>query len=561
MSGLAPDFSKPPPPFNSHNPMPVGRFPPPNFHNFPPFPPPPPMMQNQTFVQNQTWNSFSPFPNTNGNRCMQPHLNHPGQIAFNSIFQGGHRAVSEGFPHSVRMPQFLGQGRGGASHANNNAGYRGHQRGGRQEGFQKKKEKIDKRLLPENNVFFCDICDRGFKNEELYKVHNDGHIKCSYKDCPFFAAPKLVQLHMSMQHRTGLAQKVWSLESDDDVKKWCEERKKNFPTLENVERKKKENAERLARGERLQTKDFSKFGKDRSRGRGRRGGRDNRRGRGHRGRGRGRRFNDYDQFEDEKPNSDDDAPEEVRTVKEVSHPEPDQPEPTVKDNKTSTTSKENSGLGLLAYYGSSCSDSDDSDNNESKTGPTELITKEQPPATVVSKSREGLLPNPFASPTTATESCASTSTTSCVSDGRADLAPSAYNSSTVNVNENNNTKSFPQIDSNLSDVPLKPSPQKSNLEHSTSTSPKKEIGDQSKDQNFSHKEEWTNKKNDRQKRPWDNRGDNQTLKRKKVKHDYTLLEKLLAPDIRRERNKILQCVHYIVQCKFFDNSPASGDVI
>lgn len=67
---------------------------------------------------------------------------------------------------------------------------------------------------------------------------------------------------------------------------------------------------------------YSKFGKDRSRGRGRRGGRDNRRGRGHRGRGRGRRFNDYDQFEDEKPNSDDDAPEEVRTVKEVSHPEP-----------------------------------------------------------------------------------------------------------------------------------------------------------------------------------------------------------------------------------------------
>lgn len=50
----------------------------------------------------------------------------------------------------------------------------------------------------------------------------------------------------------------------------------------------------------------------------------------------------------------------------------DQPEPTVKDNKTSTTSKENSGLGLLAYYGSSCSDSDDSDNNESKTGPTGL---------------------------------------------------------------------------------------------------------------------------------------------------------------------------------------------
>lgn len=42
-----------------------------------------------------------------------------------------------------------------------------------------KKEKIDKRDLPENNVYFCDICDRGFKTEEKYKEHVDGHVKVS----------------------------------------------------------------------------------------------------------------------------------------------------------------------------------------------------------------------------------------------------------------------------------------------------------------------------------------------------------------------------------------------
>jgi hypothetical protein len=40
------------------------------------------------------------------------------------------------------------------------------------------------------------------------------------------------------------------------------------------------------------------------------------------------------------------------------------------------------------------------------------------------------------------------------------------------------------------------------------------------------------------------------VKRKKL----TLLQKLLAPEIRSERNKILQCVRFIVQNNFFDES-------
>lgn len=38
---------------------------------------------------------------------------------------------------------------------------------------------------------------------------------------------------------------------------------------------------------------------------------------------------------------------------------------------------------------------------------------------------------------------------------------------------------------------------------------------------------------------------------KKRNRPPTLLQKLLEPEIRRERNILLQCVHYVVQKKFF----------
>ena len=40
-----------------------------------------------------------------------------------------------------------------------------------------KKQKIEKRDLPEWNVHFCEICDRGFKTEEKFKEHTDEHTK------------------------------------------------------------------------------------------------------------------------------------------------------------------------------------------------------------------------------------------------------------------------------------------------------------------------------------------------------------------------------------------------
>jgi len=42
---------------------------------------------------------------------------------------------------------------------------------------------VDKRDLAENNKFFCDRCDRGFKTVEKYNEHTAQHEKvCGYAD-------------------------------------------------------------------------------------------------------------------------------------------------------------------------------------------------------------------------------------------------------------------------------------------------------------------------------------------------------------------------------------------
>lgn len=43
-----------------------------------------------------------------------------------------------------------------------------------------KPQKIDKRDLPENNKYYCEVCDRGFKIEEKYNEHLATHETVSY---------------------------------------------------------------------------------------------------------------------------------------------------------------------------------------------------------------------------------------------------------------------------------------------------------------------------------------------------------------------------------------------
>ncbi|XP_061692705.1 nuclear fragile X mental retardation-interacting protein 1 [Syngnathoides biaculeatus] len=131
-----------------------------------------------------------------------------------------------------------------------------------------------------NFVHFCDTCDRGFKNQEKYEEHVAQHVECSVPDCKFMAHEKIVSIHWRNTHAPGM--KRIKLDTAEEIAKWREERRKNYPTLQNVEKKRKLMEEREKTGAVLET---AQFGRMRSRGRGRWRGRGHHRFQGQQGRG------------------------------------------------------------------------------------------------------------------------------------------------------------------------------------------------------------------------------------------------------------------------------------
>ncbi|KAM9820914.1 FMR1-interacting protein NUFIP1 [Neosynchiropus ocellatus] len=113
--------------------------------------------------------------------------------------------------------------------------------------------------------FFCDTCDRGFKNNEKYGEHMAQHVKCSVPDCSFAAHEKIVSIHWRNNHAPG--KRRIKLDTPEEISKWREERRRNYPTLRNIEKKMKVMDEREKTGAVLDT---AQFGRMRGRGRGQR---------------------------------------------------------------------------------------------------------------------------------------------------------------------------------------------------------------------------------------------------------------------------------------------------
>jgi hypothetical protein len=63
------------------------------------------------------------------------------------------------------------------------------------------------------------------------------------------AHAKLVMKHIELQHTTDLFARIKGFDNPEKNKKWKVERRNNFPTPENIARKKAERLERHSRGE------------------------------------------------------------------------------------------------------------------------------------------------------------------------------------------------------------------------------------------------------------------------------------------------------------------------
>ncbi|GAQ88045.1 Zinc finger domain containing protein [Klebsormidium nitens] len=102
----------------------------------------------------------------------------------------------------------------------------------------------------------CDPCEKEFSGQDGYNAHMVAHEKCSEPGCGFEASGKVLKEHKLSAHQAGnklgrarAAATANANETEEDVRKWREERRKHYPTEGNVQKKAEEAAARRARGE------------------------------------------------------------------------------------------------------------------------------------------------------------------------------------------------------------------------------------------------------------------------------------------------------------------------
>ncbi|XP_055632381.1 FMR1-interacting protein NUFIP1 [Toxorhynchites rutilus septentrionalis] len=373
---------------------------------------------------------------------------------------------------------------------------------------------LDKDVIPAllgvNWSLWCEGCDVNCTTEDHYKNHLAEHTACSVEECKYVGHPGVMKRHWRMAHdEKRLAEKAQAntKQTPEEIEKWRAERRKRYPTQGNVERRQQAQDERFNRGERIE-EDKKRFPN-----RNHQDGRNNLHTHAKKFGGQPRqgtkRLRKSKPFRLEKKESD-----ELDTDSRISF----KGTSSLKDYKEKAVN----ALSLLTGYGSESEEiSSDGGSNEEYLEATKIVSDANTSKKSLQKEAD-------------------------LSEGELiDSENEVGNPERIHISDDEVCKEL-DTSSNLDQVVV-PEPEQSE---------QKDTESKSKRRNRFRK-----RKNDSSQMDEPNQV---TLSKKRVPPkpllDYTklryarqntMLEKLLEPDIRHERNVLLQCVRFVVENKFF----------
>lgn len=107
---------------------------------------------------------------------------------------------------------------------------------------------------------WCAYCKIGFDTNEEFFIHRKNHEKCSFESCKFNASSEVVASHFQKCHsKSDSFHMVQNLTTPEEIEKWRSERRKRYPTVENMKIRAQSQEVRMQRGEKLVDKK-SRFG-------------------------------------------------------------------------------------------------------------------------------------------------------------------------------------------------------------------------------------------------------------------------------------------------------------
>jgi len=114
-------------------------------------------------------------------------------------------------------------------------------------------------------TFFCDACERDFQQHSQFQEHIKSHVQCSAPGCAFSASKVVVQEHVERLHSVN--RKPVVLESPEELSAYIQERKKKYPTDTNIAKKQEEEDAKRSQGGIMDRKSlFNQRGGHRGRG-------------------------------------------------------------------------------------------------------------------------------------------------------------------------------------------------------------------------------------------------------------------------------------------------------